>query len=205
MPPSKDPSERPGILFCPFCRDGFEGRLECPEHELSLVTIDRLPRKAKRTLESVTFFGDPRLGRGTVLLGAAFVLLGFVVPFVSAEPVARSPESAEILVASALEVAIDGAGNLWLTPGAAVALLWILWRRRSRRAMRAACAAVLGLAVGGALPLIYTTRRIGLVAEAHTAQVEWQSGLWLMAAGLLLAAFGSRRMGVAAGALAGER
>jgi hypothetical protein len=157
MPPSKDPSERPGILFCPFCRDGFEGRLECPEHELSLVTIDRLPRKAKRTLESVTFFGDPRLGRGTVLLGAA------------------------------------------------VALLWILWRRRSRRAMRAACAAVLGLAVGGALPLIYTTRRIGLVAEAHTAQVEWQSGLWLMAAGLLLAAFGSRRMGVAAGALAGER
>ena len=188
MPPSKDPSDRSGILFCPFCQDGFEGRAECPEHELTLVAIDKLPRKAGRALESVTFFGDPRLGRGAVLLGAALVLLGFVVPFVSTRH----------LVASALEVAIDGAGNLWLTPGAAVALLWILWRRRSRHAMRAARAAVLGLAVGGGLPLIYTTRRIGLAAGGHATDVEWQWGLWLMSAGLLLAAFRSRRLGAAA-------
>jgi hypothetical protein len=185
MPPSKDPSERPGILFCPFCRDGFEERTECPEHELTLVAIDKLPRRPERTLERVSFFGDPRLGRGTVLLGATLVVLGFVVPFVTARGV----------VASALEVAIDGAGNLWLTPGAGVATLWILWRRRSRRAMRAARVAVFGLALGGALPLIYTTRRIERVAAAYTAQAEWQSGLWLMAAGLLLAAFGSRRLG----------
>jgi hypothetical protein len=185
MPPPEDPSERPGILFCPFCRDGFEGRVECPEHDLTLVAIDKLPRTAAHTLESVMFFGDPRLGRGAVLLGAALVLLGFLVPFVSTE----------VFVASALEVAIDGAGNLWLTPGAAVALLWILWRRRSRQTMRAARAAVLGLAAGGALPLIYTARRIGLVAGGYATDVEWRWGLWLMAAGLLLAAFGSRRMG----------
>ena len=160
--------------------------MECPEHELTLVAIDKLPRQAAHTLESVTFFGDPRLGRGAVLLGAALVLLGFVVPFVSAE----------LLVASALEVAIDGAGNLWLTPGAAVVLLWILWRRRSRHAMRAARAAVLGLAAGGALPLIYTTRRIGLVAGGNATDVEWRWGLWLMVAGLLLAALGSRRIGL---------
>jgi len=133
----------------------------------------------------VTFFADPRLGRGAVLLGAMLVLLGFVAPFVSAE----------ILAASALEVAIDGADNLWLTPGAAIAVLWILWRRRSRHAMRAARLAVLGLAAGGALPLIYTTGRIGLVAETYTADVEWLWGLWLMAAGLVLAAVGSRWMG----------
>jgi hypothetical protein len=185
MPPSKDPFERPGILFCPFCRDGFEGRTECPEHELTLVAIDKLPRRSQQTLERVTFFGDPRLGRGPVLFGATIVLLGFVVPFVSARDV----------VASALEVAVDGAGNLWLTPGAAVAMLWILWRRRSRHAMRGARAAVFGLALGGALPLIYTTRRIGRVAEAYTAQAEWQWGLWLMVAGVLLAAFGSRGLG----------
>ena len=185
MPPSKDPLERPGILFCPFCRDGFEGRTECPEHELTLVAIDRLPRRPERPLERVSFVGDPRLGRGTVLFGATLVVLGFVVPFVSARGV----------IASALEVAIDGAGNLWLTPGAAVAMLWILWRRRSRQAMRAARAAVFGLALGGACPLIYTTLRIGRVAGAYAAQAEWHSGLWLMVAGLLLAAFGSRWLG----------
>jgi hypothetical protein len=185
MPPSEDPTERSRILFCPFCRDGFEGRAECPEHDLRLVPIDRLPRAPKRALDRATFFGDPRLGRGAVLLGAALVLPGFVVPFVSARG----------LAASALEVAIDGAGNLWLTPVAAIALLWILWQRRSRYTMQAARLAVLGLATGGALPLLYTTRRIGLVAEAYTTDVEWLWGLWLMAAGLLLAAVGSPWMG----------
>ena len=49
------------------------------------------------------------------------------------------PDGVERAVpASALEVAIDGAANLWFTPGAAIALLWILWRRRSRYTMRAA-------------------------------------------------------------------
>jgi len=43
--------------------------------------------------------------------------------------------------------------------------------------------------------LIYTTRRIGLVAESYTSNVEWLWGLWLMAAGLVVAAFGSRRLG----------
>ena len=185
MPPSEDSSEGSRILFCPFCRDAFEGCAECPEHELTLVAIDQLPRTPESALDSVTFFVDPRLGRGLVLLGATLILLGFVAPFVSARGVS----------ASALEVAIDGAGNLWLIPGAALALLWILWRRRSRDTMRAARFAVLGLALGGALPLIYTTRRIGLVADAYTADVEWLWGLWLMVAGLLVAALGSRSIG----------
>lgn len=178
----KDPAP---VLFCPFCHDGFEGRSECPEHELTLVAIDKLPRKAEHAVQSVAFFGDPRLGRGAVLLGAALVLVGFVMPFVSTET----------LVESALEVAIDGAGNLWLTPGAALALLWILWRRRSRYAMRAARAAVLGLALGGTLPVAYTVRRIDLVAVASGAQIDWHVGLGLMALGLGLVAAGSLRLG----------
>jgi len=179
----------PPVLFCPFCRDGFEDCTECPEHELTLVPVDELPREPGRLLRSVTFFADPRLGRGAVLLGATLVLVGFLVPFVRSRAV----------WASALEVAIDGAGNLWFTPGAAIALLWILWRRRSRATMRVARAAAFGLAVGGALPLIYTTRRIGLVAEAYSTDVEWLSGLWIMSLGLLVAAFGTPGLGRADG------
>jgi hypothetical protein len=200
MPRVQESSEPAKILFCPFCRDGFEGRTECPEHELVLIAIDDLPPKLGRTLDSVTFFADPRLGRGGVLLGAVLVLLGFLAPFVhnSGERYSGGALAGEryyTLAASALEVAIDGAGNLWFTPGAAVALLWILWRRRRRSAMRAARVAVFGLAVGGGLPLIYTTRRIGLMADAQAAQVEWLWGLWVMVAGLLVVAFSSRRFG----------
>jgi hypothetical protein len=129
----------------------------------------------------VELFADPRLGRGLPLLGACFVLLGFLVPFV------RSSS----LVASALEVAIDGAGNLWLTPGAALVVLAVLWRRRSRQAMSSARGAIFGLSVGGALPLIYTSRRIVLVAESQGGTVDWLAGLWLMALGLAIAALGS--------------
>lgn len=178
------PQESP-ILFCPFCRESFEGCTECPEHELTLIPIDKLPRQPEGPLEGVTFFADPRLGRGAVLIGATLVLLGFLAPFV------RSAA----LTASALEVAIDGAGNLWFTPGVAIVLLWILWRRRSRSAMRAARVAVFGLAAGGALPLAYTVRRIGLVAQAESANVEWLWGLWLMVAGLLVAVLGGLCLG----------
>ncbi len=179
-------SKCPEIAFCPFCGDGFEGRFDCPEHELTLVPIDLLANKPDRGLDRVTFFADPRLGRGATLLGATLVLFGFLAPFVS---------SLE-LQASGLELAIDGAGNLWFTPGAAILLLWILWRRRSRGAMRPARAAVFGLALGGILPLVYTCRRISLLAEVHGATVDWLWGAWLMLSGLLLAALSSRGLGL---------
>lgn len=185
MSQSQTSSERAEVSFCPFCHEGFEGRVECPEHELTLISINELPRHADRPLDRVAFFVDPRLGRGAPLLGAALVLLGFIVPFV------RSSQ----LEATAVEVAIDGAGNLWFTPGAAIALLWILWQRRGRDTMRAARVAVLGLALGGLLPLIYTCRRISMVALVHGATVDWLVGLWLMVAGLLVSALGSRRFG----------
>lgn len=178
-------TERAGVAFCPFCHESFEGRTDCPEHELTLVSIAELPRSRRRSPDRVEIFADPRLGRGLPLLGASLVLLGFLIPFV------RSSS----LVASALEVAIDGAGNLWLTPGAALVLLWILWQRRSAEAMSPARGAIFGLSVGGALPLIYTSRRIALLAESQGATVDWLAGLWLMGLGLLLAALGSAWFG----------
>lgn len=117
------------------------------------------------------------------MLGAVLVLFGFVAPF------ARS-RGIEV---SALEAAVDGAINLWLTPGAAILLLSVAWRRRTRSAMRAARAAVFGLAVSGVLPLAYTARRIQIMAEASGANVEWLWGPWLMMAGLVLC--GTRSIG----------
>jgi hypothetical protein len=185
MPPSPARSERVEILFCPFCGDGFEGRSDCPEHDLALLPLDELPRNAQRKLQRVTFFVDPRLGRGSVLLGISLALLGFLMPML------RYGE----LVESALEVAIEGAGNLWLAPGAALAVLLILWRRRSRSAMSGARGAVFGLALGGILPLLYTGRRIGMLAESFGKDLEWQWGFWLMIAGFVAAAVGSFRLG----------
>ena len=199
MSQSRQGAEHPQILFCPFCRDSFEGRTDCPEHELTLVPIEKLPREAESTLERVTFFADPRLGRGAVLLGAGLVLLGFLAPLVISTGGAPADNSDPGIAASALEVAVDGAGNLWFTPGAAIAMLWILWRRRSGHTMRAARAAVLGLALCGGLPLIYTTRRIGLMAAEQNASIEWQWGLWLMVSGLLATALGSPGLGATRG------
>ncbi|MGB8223904.1 MAG: hypothetical protein WCF10_15055, partial [Polyangiales bacterium] len=70
-------------MFCPFCGDGFENHAECPEHELPLIPIDRLPRTSERRFERVSFFLDPRLGRGGVLMGASLAVLGFFAPLVS--------------------------------------------------------------------------------------------------------------------------
>ena len=99
------------------------------------------------------------------------------------------------VVASALEVAIDGAANLWLTPGAAIVQLWILWSRRAGPPMRAVRGAVFGLAVGGGLPLIYTTRRIATMAGVYSADVRWLAGLFVMIGGLVLVGLSSRRLG----------
>lgn len=158
---------------------------ECPEHELILVPVDKLPRSVDRGSGHVSFFVDPRHGRGGVLFGASLVILGFMLPLVESRG----------LVASALEVAIDGAANLWLTPAAAIAQLWILWSRRTTALMRAARAAVIGLAVGGALPLLYTTRRISKMADVYAADTHWLAGLWLMVVGLSLTGLWSRRLG----------
>lgn len=185
MPRPQSTSERLDLAFCPFCHEAFEGRSECPEHELTLVSLDELTGGRRARLERVEFFVDPRLGRGAPLVGVALVLVGFLAPFVRSSA----------LRASALEVAIDGAGNLWLTPGVGLAVAWILWRRRSRKSMQAARAAVLGLALGGALPLVYTCWRISVMADARDASATWLAGLWLMAAGLCAIAIGGRSLG----------
>lgn len=172
-------------MFCPYCKEAFEGLAECPEHELTLVTIDRLPRAADRAPERWSMFLDPRHGRGAVFSGASVVVVGFLLPFVEAR--GYTP--------SALEVAIDGAHNLWLTVVAALGMLLILWRRRSPVAMWRARLAVFGLAVGGMLPLGYTASRISSMASVAQTDVRWRVGLFFMAAGLVCCAISAARLG----------
>lgn len=70
------------VLFCPFCRESFEGIGACPEHELTLVPLTELPARpeeqhepdddelpdAQRARELSLL--DLRFGRGWVALGA---------------------------------------------------------------------------------------------------------------------------------------
>lgn len=181
MPDPRDPK----LLFCPFCGRGFEDRGECPEHELTLLSIDELQASSAKPVTRVTFFADPRLGRGLVLVGAFSILVGFLLPF------ARSGGRAF----SALEIAIDGAANLWLVPAVGIGLGWICWRRRTRQSMYAARVAVFALAIGGMLPHVYTIRRITWMADAAGSSVQWLLGPWVIAAGLLASAVGSLRFG----------
>jgi hypothetical protein len=168
---------------CPYCGVSYLNRPECPEHGLTLLPLD-LPADVDG-VSSVTFFADPRLGRGPVLLGASLVLIGFLLPF------AGWAETK----ASALAVSIEAAKNLWLAPGAALGQFAILWHRRSARTMQAARLAVAGLSFGGALPLLYTTWRMRTVAAAAGQTVDWFWGLWLMLFGFALTAFGARHLG----------
>ncbi len=125
------------------------------------------------------------MGRGGVLAGAMLACIGFFMPLVEA----RSA------VASGIELASEGATNLWLTPIAALSLLWILWLRRRPNQMRAARLAILGLCVGGVLPLLYTTRRVALMADFASADAHWLAGLWTMAGGLVLSGVSSFWLG----------
>lgn len=177
-------STRVEIRFCPYCREGFEDRSVCPEHDLALVAIDRLPRENRSSKAS--YFADPRFGRGPILLGATLAILGFFLPFVRTR----------LLEASALEVAIDGAHNLWLAPGAAVATLAVLWVRRERAAMWSARLAVSGLALAGLLPIFYTARRVAAMADAAQTDVRWSAGGIVMVLGLLVIVVGSFRLGL---------
>ena len=84
MPPSAEPEpiESDGrILFCPFCRECYEGERVCPVHELDLVEFQDLPRQAHETdlpaWDEPVLPWDIRFGRGALALGALLLLVAF--------------------------------------------------------------------------------------------------------------------------------
>lgn len=133
------------VLFCPFCRESFEGCARCPAHELPLVPFaalsptrdgedgeaddddldddERDARLAPADRPLALF--DLGHGRGLVALAALLDALALVLPLVSLE-VGRSLRTYEL--ARALPA-------LWSLGLVSFTLLFALVRRRSPRAL----------------------------------------------------------------------
>jgi len=186
------------VLFCPFCRECYEGETRCPEHELELVPFQSLPEAKRREvpgeLDVLSMF-EPRFGRAVVFLGAAAMLLGFFGTFAS------SVQGDQHISSTGLELASSLALNLWFLPMVAGGLLSILARRRTPASLRSARLAIALLGGMGAMAVGYSFYRIQ-VSAAQLAEQSFQSvdvslgwGAWLALAGVVIAFVGGLRVG----------
>jgi hypothetical protein len=125
------------ILFCPFCRESFEGVTVCPEHELGLVPWNELPRPARRDDEPLPWW-SPALGRGEVAAGALGTLAAFATL-----PLATVATDTVQYGGTMLKLALLTSPKLWLVATGVLAELAMLGRRRTPLDMRKARLAVL--------------------------------------------------------------
>lgn len=186
------------ILFCPFCRECFEGLATCPDHDLALVPFEALP-KVKQEVAPLqdTDLVSPiefRYGRGIVALGALIVLGGFLLPL-------GYLVGTEIIEITPYWLASARKPSMWGVPIVAAFVLVILGQRRTLARMRAVRVAIMLL---GAFILISLGSAIyGLYfAAAHQPdgnepmQAELGTATYVIALGALLVMFGGYRLGV---------
>ncbi|MFI5306896.1 MAG: hypothetical protein ACHQ53_06080 [Polyangiales bacterium] len=185
------------LRFCPFCGEAFEGHTHCPEHELELLPWAALARAERVVSEHETLaWFSPRLGRGWVAAGAVLFLLAFV-----ALPLGRVHGSVE-MGGSMLRLALAGTPRLWLVPAAAWAVLMILYRRRTPRAMRAARLAVLlvgGVPAFAAISTWLSSRHAVALLASRTGQelrLELGAGVYLIGIATLTLLVAGMRLGV---------
>jgi len=153
------------VLFCPFCRESFEGETACPEHELSLVPWSALPKPARPDDEIVVWW-SPVLGRAELAVGALGTWLAFMLwPLASTEGALR-------MSGSMLKLASHGSPKLWLVLMAALTQLALLMRRRTPLAMRRARAAAFVVAFVPLVAAFWAYR----AAQAATAQLAAREG-----------------------------
>ena len=196
-------ADDPRILFCPFCRECFEGEARCPEHDLALVPFEKLPRTAEdaaadlpRDDEELSAF-DGRFGRAIVAAGALTILASFAMTFVDITVQGSATGF------SGFEAASGRAPNLWTVPFVGVVLVAILARRRSLAKMRGARLSVmlLGLAPLFAIGYSYLHVLEGAAAATTSAgaqamQVSPGLGVFVAAFGSAVVALGARRLGL---------
>lgn len=192
--PLSDSEELP-LLFCPFCRECYEGEKVCPVHELPLVDFIELPKQAHER-ETVHWDQpvkpwDVRFGRGWIALGALVSAAGFFLPF--ATVLAAEQETTW----SAMNLANSAAPNLWSVPFAAALFVSFLYRRQTPLQMRGARLASLLLALTPVVSVAYTMRNIvrGVAHQHGATAVTWQPGLYVIGLGALLLAYGAVRFG----------
>lgn len=188
------------VLFCPFCREAYEGATHCPEHELALVPFARLPVRAKPVTDDEPLaWYSPRLGRGFVAFGALLTALAFAVT-----PIATVEEPVR-MGGVMLRLALLGTPKLWLIPMAVLAQAAVLYRRRTPRAMRGARVVVPLVSLVPTAAALWTLHGIfaavSLWAARNGQQLEPRlgAGVYLIASGGLLMLWGGLRFGVLEG------
>ena len=184
------------ILFCPFCRECFEGESRCPDHDLRLVSFEQLP-EAKRVVaddEPLSPY-DPRFGRGFVFLAGLMLVVGFLAPLV------RTSHPGGEAWDTGYRLAATQALNLWIVPMVGVALIVILFRRVTLAGMRAVRLALPLLSFIAALSIALTLFRLyegaahveAQIRQPVTIELRW--GAWAMIAGACLGALSGAWLG----------
>ena len=183
------------LLFCPFCRECYEGETECPTHELPLVDFVDLPKQAhERQLpgwEEELLPWDARFGRGWLALGLCIVAIGWFLPFASATV------DDQATTWSALDLALGPARSLWTVPFTVALFAMLLVRRRTPLQMLGARLVGLMLSIMPALTvgLAMLNMRRGIERTHGAGLLEWGIGVWVMAIGSALLFVGSARFG----------
>ncbi len=191
---SEEPSSA-RLLFCPFCRECYEDRTTCPEHELDLVEFQALPRQAhERELgwEDEVLPWDLRFGRLELMAGIASALAGFF-----ALPLVVGSFDDQPIAWTAMETAMQRAPNLWSVPFVAVLFVVFLHRRRTPLAMRGARLAGIALGLMSAISLGYSLWQVqrGVIATHGALAAEPGAGAWVIGAASVLFVVGAARFG----------
>ena len=193
-PAMDEPDTEAPLLFCPFCRECYEGLEQCPVHELALVDFVDLPKQAHERAVEWTEPVAPwewRYGRGLIALGALTVLVGFFLPLLTATTEAAGT------VFSGLDLAASRAPNLWSIPFAAALFVVFLYRRLTPEKMRGARLAAVLLAVTPLVSLAYSIRNVTrAVDQAHGALgISFGAGGYVIAGGCAVLFLGALRFG----------
>ncbi|HEY6878124.1 MAG TPA: hypothetical protein VI299_08885 [Polyangiales bacterium] len=178
------------VLFCPFCRESFEGLEQCPEHELPLVGLARLRGdeapdgehdddldgpKVPGDLRPLALF-ELRHGRGWVALGALCQLAALSLPF---------GDAGQAIATYQLARAVP---SLWTLSLVAITVFYVLARRRTLRALRSLRVLVPGLGAVALACLLWAYGRLGW-------SVTPALGSYAMVIGAVLLAVGGARLG----------
>jgi len=185
------------VLFCPFCRESFEGARVCPDHDLALVPFHKLPPDPSAAeaqgigddtpLES----WDPRFGRAYV--GFGVVLNGAAMGCEFAHfPAGHGLTT--LALASSLPA-------LWTLCLVSATLLFLLRRARTLRALRALRVLVPALALVSPATLSWELTRIRAgavlwVEHVRSSHATPGVALYVTLAASLVTAYGGLRLGV---------
>jgi hypothetical protein len=182
------------VLFCPFCRESFEGIERCPSHDLALIDFRELARAELASDDARLPVQSLRGGRGWLFAGALLTLCAFFLPLAQL--------SGAVDVENSLGELTARAPRLWLVPAAALATLSVLARRRTPAGMRGArlvvgllalvpSAVVVATLVGTRTATAQLAESLGSQVHAHVG-----AGAWLVWGALAPLLWGSLRFGV---------